>query len=140
MESNEMRHGSPTFYKLLQEMAITHDKKSHDYASNQNPYGNYHFAGQVSSMFAHSPEDAGFAGRLAEKLYRLANLEREQKTPKNEGVDDTERDICVIAALWIADRRDRRIQSAIQLVTSEKASANQPQVVSLNRELPLEQQ
>jgi hypothetical protein len=91
-------------------MGITHDKKSHDYASNDNPYGNYHFAGQVSSMFAHSPQDAGFAGRLAEKIYRLANLESSGKSAKNESVDDTEIDIAVITALWMADRMDRRLE------------------------------
>ncbi len=104
------RHGSATFYDLLERMGITHDKKSHDYASNDNPYGNYHFAGQVSSMFAHSPQDAGFAGRLAEKIYRLANLESSGKSAKNESVDDTEIDIAVITALWMADRIDRRLE------------------------------
>lgn len=103
-----MRNGNPKFYELLEEMANTHDKKSHDYASNENPSGNYHFAGQVANMFSHSPQDAGFVGRLAEKLYRIANLEGAGKAAKNESVEDTERDICVIAALWIADRRQRR--------------------------------
>ena len=109
MCDKEDRHGSPTFYALLEEMADTHNAKSHDYASNENPYGNYHFAGQVSSMFANSPEDAGFVGRLAEKIYRLANLQSSGKTPKNESIADTERDIAVITALWMADRRDRRL-------------------------------
>ena len=102
------RNGSPIFYKLLEEMANTHDRKSHDYASNENPFGNYHFAGQVSSLFAHSVKDAGFAGRIAEKVYRLANLEGSQKTVSNESIEDTEKDICVITLLWMADRRNRR--------------------------------
>jgi hypothetical protein len=102
------RHGSPTFYALLEEMADTHDAKSHDYASDKNPSGNYHFAGQMATMFAHSPEDAGFVGRLAEKIYRLANLESAGKTPRNESIADTEKDIAVITALWMANRRDRR--------------------------------
>lgn len=101
-------HGSPIFYKLLQEMAETHDKKSYDYASDSDPYGNYLFAGQLAGMFSHSPQDAGFIGRLAEKLYRLANLEKHGKTPKNESIDDTERDIAVIVTLWMAHRRERR--------------------------------
>lgn len=103
------RHGSPTFYKLLEEAAETHDRKSHDYASNDNPSGNYHFAGRMALLFAHSPEDAGFVGRLAEKLYRIANIEREGKTVKNETIEDTEVDIFTICGLWIADRRNRRL-------------------------------
>lgn len=108
MIDGEARHGSPTFYALLEEMADTHDKKSHDYASNDNPTGNYHFAGRLATLFAHSPEDAGFVGRIGEKLYRLANLESSGKTPANESIADTERDLAVIMALWMADRRDRR--------------------------------
>lgn len=89
-------------------MAETHDKKSHDYASNDNPFGNYEFAGQMAVLFSHSSQDAGFVGRLAEKIYRLANLESSGKTPENESIADTERDIAVIAALWMASRRDKR--------------------------------
>lgn len=102
------RHGSPAFYKLLGEMADLHSRKSHDYANDSAPYGNYEFAGFVSSMFAHSPADAGFAGRLAEKLYRLSVLESGGKTPLNESIVDTERDIAVITALWMASRIERR--------------------------------
>lgn len=102
------RHGSPIFYKLLEDMAKTHDQKSHDYASNENPYGNYHFAGQMACLFNYSPQDAGFASRLAEKLYRIANLERSGKSVKNESIEDTERDIAVITVLWMASRRSLR--------------------------------
>lgn len=101
------RNGSPTFYKLLETMAELHDRKSHDYASDDNPSGNYHFAGMLSKLFV-NPDDAGFIGRIGEKLYRLANLENNGKIAKNETIQDTELDVCVIIALWMADRRDRR--------------------------------
>ncbi len=104
----ERPNGSPTFYALLEEMADIHNIKSHDYATNDNPYGNYEFAGQVAAMFAYSPADCGFAGRVAEKIYRIANLERGNKTPNNESLADTERDIATIVTLWMANRRDRR--------------------------------
>jgi len=105
-----MRNGSPIFYSLLERMAEIHDRKSHDYASNDNPYGNYKFAGQMSKLFD-NPDDAGFLGRIAEKLYRLANLENGiGKTPSNETVEDTEIDICVITALWMASRKERRLE------------------------------
>lgn len=108
-DKGRQRHGSPLFYELLSEMANTHDRKSHDYASNDNPFGNYHFAGMLSKLFT-NPNDAGFIGRIGEKLYRLANLENNQKETmvKDEGVEDTERDIAVITLLWIVDRRNRR--------------------------------
>ena len=129
------RHGSSTFYKLLSEMAETHDKKSHDYASNQNPYGNYHFAGKVAQLFAHSEQDAGFVGRIAEKIYRLANLEGSQKIPSNESIEDTERDICVITALWMADRRDRR-KTRLENIDKIKNQMNQGEWSSSYGETP----
>jgi len=106
----QRQRGNPLFYKLLEEMADTHDRKSHDYAHDNNPTGNYEFAGQVACMFSHSPQDAGFAGRLAEKIYRIAVLEGSGKKPKNESVEDTERDIAVIATLWMSARRLKRAQ------------------------------
>lgn len=102
------RSGSPLFYDLLETMAATHDKKSHDYAHDNDPYGNYTFAGLVSAMFAHSPDDAGFAGRVAEKIYRLSVLGKRAATPRNESVEDTETDIAVISALWMVMRREKR--------------------------------
>lgn len=101
-------HGSLSFYKLLEEMAVLHDKKSHDYAKDSDPYGNYKFAGWIASLFSHSPDDAGFAGRLAEKIFRLSVLEGGNLVPKNESIEDTERDIAVISVLWMSARRDSR--------------------------------
>lgn len=102
------RKGSKDYYKLLDEMADLHEKKHHDYANDENPVGNYHFAGMVANLFSHSAQDAGFVGRIAEKIYRLATLEGGRKEPLNESVADTERDIAVIVVLWMADRRARR--------------------------------
>lgn len=106
-KQEKVRHGSPTFYELLDHMASIHERKSHDYASNDNPFGNYHFAGLLSKLFD-NPDDAGFIGRIGEKLYRLANLENNNKTPSNETIEDTEVDICTIVVLWMASRIERR--------------------------------
>lgn len=125
-EEKRIRHGSPTFYSLLEEMAQTHDKKSHDYASNDNPSGNYHFAGQMACIFSHSPQDAGFFGCVAEKIYRLANLEKSRKIAKNETIEDTERDIVTIIALWISDRRDRRNKNKDYIDKMAKSISDKP--------------
>jgi hypothetical protein len=107
----EKRHGSPLFYEIVDKMAEVHSSKSHDYASNENPYGNYHFAGMLSKLF-NNPDDAGFIGRIGEKIYRLANLENSGKVAENESIADTELDICVITALWMASRRDSRMKAS----------------------------
>lgn len=96
-----------TFHILLGKASELHDKKSHDYAPDDDRYGNYHFAGMLSKLFM-NPDDAGFVGRMGEKLYRLANLDNSNKVPLNETVEDTELDLIVIMVLWIADRQDRR--------------------------------
>lgn len=102
-----MPPGSKTFHDLLKEAGQLHALKSHDYASDEDPYGNYAFAGMMSQLFQ-SPHDAGFIGRLGEKLFRLANLENNGKEPRNETIEDTEKDLCVLMILWISMRRDRR--------------------------------
>ena len=137
IDQNHKRHGSPIFYKLLEEMAETHDKKSHDYASNSDPAGNYHFAGQLSKLFD-NPDDAGFIGRIGEKIYRLANLENGNKVVRNESIEDTERDICVITALWVADRRFRRIP--IQSVSNQMSASDaaQCEIIEFAKNLDVE--
>ncbi len=112
------RHGSATFYSLLEEMAATHDKKSHDYAPSDKSFINYEFAGTVANLFSHSAIDAGFAGRLAEKIMRLSVLEAGGLQPKNESVADTERDIAVIATLWMAARKSLKESKGIFSVTT----------------------
>jgi hypothetical protein len=131
------RNGSPTFYQLLETMAELHDRKSHDYASNDNPSGNYHFAGMLSKLFD-NPDDAGFIGRIGEKLYRLANLENGGKIAKNEAIADTELDICVIVALWMADRLDRRFTARTEYLDNILNSEGEPRLKydGLNKEGP----
>ena len=96
---------SSEFTKLLEEAKELHDRKSHDYTKSDDPYGNYRFAGFLSQLFR-SPDDAGFVGRIGEKLFRLSVLQ--DKDPLNESVEDTERDLVEIMTLWMASRRERR--------------------------------
>lgn len=102
------KNGSPRFYEMLERMASIHDKKSNDYASNADPYANYKFAGLLSKLFD-NPDDAGFIGRIAEKLFRLANIENNNKSIQNESIEDTEIDIAVITLLWLTSRQERRL-------------------------------
>ena len=98
---------SKTFYDLLKEAGQLHALKAHDYATDEDPYANYRFAGQMGKLFD-NPDDSGFIARIGEKLFRLANLENNRKEPKNETIEDTERDLCVLMILWMSMRKDRR--------------------------------
>lgn len=111
-------------------MGDLHEKKSHDYASDNNPFGNYEFAGSLGSLFKHSPLDIGFVTRIGEKLFRLSNLEGTGKAPKNESIEDTELDICVITVLWMAARRNRRGADTEKDCPQEPTQRQNDQVIS----------
>lgn len=115
------RPGSPLFYHILKQMEQIHERKSHDYASNNDPFANYRFAGMLSKLF-NDPDDAGFIGRIGEKLFRLANLENSGKIALNESIEDTEVDICVIMTLWMASRRQKRLNLTTKFDIKESIS------------------
>jgi hypothetical protein len=92
---------SPKFTALLAEMAELHDKKNHDYAKDGDPFSNFSQAAQVAQGF--TGKDAVYATLIGVKLARLRELLSSGKTPNNESVADTRRDLAMYAALWAAD-------------------------------------
>lgn len=101
----EKKNGSPEFYKLLEDMAAIHNKKSHDYAMESNPFSNFERAGLIASWFTH-PVEIAFAALIGVKLARLAELSN-GKTPNNESVADTQLDLATYAALWGAWKKTK---------------------------------
>lgn len=95
------RNGSPDFYKLLEKMAETHDKKNHDYANNDNPFQNFERAAVIVSWFT-NPVDQTFAAIIGIKLSRLAELRSAGKEPNNESVEDSFLDNANYNAIWAA--------------------------------------
>ncbi len=89
---------NPKFDMLLDEMGQLHDLKNSDYASDGDPYSNFKFAACVAEGF--TGVDAVFATMLGIKLARLRELKGKGKTPKNESVADSMRDLATYAALW----------------------------------------
>lgn len=90
--------GSPEFHRLLDECRTIHDKKSHDYATKQNPFSNFERAAEIVSYFK-NPIDQVFACMIAIKLTRLAEL-RNGKEPNNESARDSHIDLVNYSALW----------------------------------------
>lgn len=84
---------------LVDALRELHDRKSHDYARAENPYSNFEYAGLVSERFT-DPVDRVFVTQLAIKLARLAELTAAGKTPNNESVQDTRRDLANYALIW----------------------------------------
>jgi hypothetical protein len=97
--TRRVRSGNPKYHALLDALADLHDRKSHDYAQADNPYSNFQYAAAVSEPFADSV-DRVFVTQLAIKLARLAELTAAGKTPNNESVQDTRRDLANYALIW----------------------------------------
>ena len=94
---------NPAFSELLAEMARLHDSKNADYAQSGNPFSNFEQAAQVAAGF--TGEDAVFATLIGVKLARLRELVSAGKTPNNESIDDTRKDLAMYATLWCAYAR-----------------------------------
>jgi hypothetical protein len=91
---------SPKFKMLLHEMGELHDSKNNDYAQDGNPFSNFEEAAKVAEGFTGT--DAVFAVLIGIKLARLRELTRAKKTPNNESINDTRKDLAMYAALWAA--------------------------------------
>lgn len=103
---------SKEFLDLMQQSIAIHEKKSHDYASEQNPFQNFDYQVIIMGWFKEDA-DKVFAGIIAQKLARLAELSN-GKTPKNEAIEDTELDLITYMGLWMAYRRRKKDDSSLK--------------------------
>lgn len=90
--------GSPKFHELLKKMGEIHDKKSHDYASTENPFQNFERSSEIVSWFK-SDNDKVFAAIIGIKLARLSEL-LNGKEPQNESIEDSFIDCANYVLLW----------------------------------------
>lgn len=95
-----------TFNDLMDSIKELHDKKNHDYASENNPYSNFEFASLLIREFT-DPVDQSFACLIGVKLARLGQL-LSGKEPNNESVEDTMRDLTTYCGIWAAWRIDNQ--------------------------------
>lgn len=124
---------NPRFKRALQRMEATHDAKSHDYATDDNPYSNFDFAATVAERFG-EPHDHVFATMVGIKLARLGELLGRGKTPKHESIDDTFLDLANYVVLWWTSRerladnpaRNERVATPLTRFQLEAQAARQP--------------
>ena len=90
----------------MDELKELHERKNKDYATDANPYSNFEFASQLVALF-NDPVDATFAAIIGVKLARLGELLGKGKTPQNESVRDTLRDLTCYSGIWTARTEDR---------------------------------
>lgn len=86
---------NPDFDNALEIMKDIHDKKNHDYASDNNPFANFEVVARITGL----PVDTVFKVLLAVKEARLEELLSSDKTPNFESISDTYKDQAVYAAL-----------------------------------------
>lgn len=89
--------------KILQQIQAIHDKKSADYAKDDNKYSNFEFSGLLASKFK-NPVDISMAALIGTKLERLSNLLGTDKEPLNESIEDNFLDLCTYMVLWAGYR------------------------------------
>ena len=90
---------NPKFDALLARMADLHDRKSADYACDENRYSNFESAAATAGCST----DLVFAVLIGIKLARLKELAK-GKEPNNESVQDSRLDLAVYSALWASYR------------------------------------
>lgn len=94
------------FHELLERMKEVHDRKSHDYAQDHDPFSNFRRAAQIVDWFR-DPSDQVFAGIIGIKLARLAEL-MNGKQALNESMEDNLIDLANYVGLWYAFYKDRQ--------------------------------
>ena len=82
---------------ILDRMREVHEKKNHDYASNENPFSNFLYAADFASDFTDNV-DKTFATIIGIKLARLIALQGKEAV--NESVLDTYQDLTIYMSLW----------------------------------------
>lgn len=84
--------------QLMREAMALHDKKRHDYSTENDRFSNFTRTAEIVSWFK-NPIDQVFACMIGNKICRLAEL-RNGKKPNNESIRDSHIDLINYAALW----------------------------------------
>jgi hypothetical protein len=100
-------HGSeiPTgwFGRAVRDVIETRRQKGRDYDDPQDEFRSFR---EVASFFGHDPSDSALHD-LLEKLARLRSLRRDGRTPANETMRDTYKDIAayglLMYAMWLEE-------------------------------------
>ena len=85
---------NPRFDRFIEIAQETHRTKNHDYAEDSNPYSNFEFAAQYAGV----PVNTVFDVMIGIKQARLLVLRR-GKSPQNESLQDSEKDLAIYAML-----------------------------------------
>lgn len=105
---------SKEFHTILEKMKEIHDRKSHDYSKDSDPFSNFKFSAELVKHF-NNPIDQVFAGIIGIKLARLSEL-LNGKEALNESADDTFVDLANYSALWGAYYKSLEVEKRKELI------------------------
>lgn len=97
-------HGHRRFYEIMFDLMDLHNRKNHDYASDENPLSNFQRVGHLTDIYDVWGWDVDSSVKVA-VIYKLKqfdafmNLLQEGKTALVEGVPDRLSDVSVYSVL-----------------------------------------
>ena len=103
-----IKANNPDFQKVIEQITELHNKKSNDYAQNDNFYSNFQFAAFVGGVTV----DQVFRVILGIKLARLKEF-MSGKTPNFESIEDTRLDLTNYAAIYSSYTGPQNISTSL---------------------------
>lgn len=109
------KHGHPKFYILLNKLSELHDKKNKQYASKENPLGNFYRGSQIVKKFFHpdlqeDPDRLALAYALilaTKQIDGAVEIIAENKTDTPDSLQEKLRDVMVYYAIGDCIEDDR---------------------------------
>jgi len=98
------QYGHPEFYKILKELAELHSKKNYQYASSDDPLGNFKRTGKLASKLFKSEINKPLAMALcyvSKQIDGVYEMVGESKKDTIEELEDKLKDIAVYSILCI---------------------------------------
>ena len=108
--SMEREIGSPAFFRILEEVADTHSRKSQDYGDGADPLANIRNGADAINVEAWR----ACLLRMSDKMQRLKSYCRNGSS-KLDGPEDDLLDICSYAAIALVMYREHQAKQATKL-------------------------
>ena len=98
-----MKHGHPRFYEILEELGELHARKNAQYASDENPLGNFKRSADLASKLykAENKPLAQALALMAKQVDAVYDIVGENKTELCEALEDKLKDIAIYSILCI---------------------------------------
>lgn len=107
-------HGHPLFYSIVDELKLLHSIKNQQYATKDNPLGNFQRTGKLISKFLKPGIDPALASCLSlmsKQIDGIFEIVGECKTNTPDSLEDKLRDVAVysvIAMIIIAELKEKK--------------------------------